>query len=173
MWSPDARSSHRLLGALYMKTKSEKGLMKIGIVGHSSDKIDEELGSKLLDQMISKVASVNTISADIEIVTGLTNIGVPKLAYKIADKRNYLKVGISAQQAYEVKCGVYPVDKEIIVGQKFGDESTAFIDYIDYLVRVGGGNQSANEVKLFKSKCALLNWDIKERLQEQEFKLGS
>jgi len=147
--------------------------MKIGVVGHSSHDIDEKLGSKLLDQLISRIVSLNTMSEDVEIVTGLTNIGVPKLAYKIADKRNYLKIGISAQQAYEVKCGVYPVDKEIIVGQKFGDESIAFIDYIDYLVRVGGGNQSANEVKLFKGKCSLLNWDIKERLHEQEFKLGS
>jgi len=147
--------------------------MKIGVVGHSSNNIDENLASKLLDQMISKIASVNKMSKDIEIVTGLTNIGVPKLAYKIADKRNYSKIGISAQQAYEVKCGIYPVDKEIIVGQKFGDESAVFIDYIDYLIRVGGGNQSASEVQLFKDKCSILNWDIKERLLEQEFNLGS
>ncbi len=158
---------------LFIKTNEKKGHMKIGVVGHSSDNIDETLGSTLLDQMISKIVAITTMSEDIEIVTGLTNIGVPKLAYNIADKRNYSKIGISAQQAYEVKCGVYPVDKEIIVGQKFGDESTVFIDYIDYLVRVGGGTQSANEVKLFKDKCSILNWDIKERLLEQEFKLGS
>jgi len=145
--------------------------MKIGIVGHSANNIDEKLGSKLLDQMISEIVSINTMSENVEIVTGLTNIGVPKLAYQIADNRSYFKVGISAQQAYEVKCGVYPVDTVIIVGQKFGDESAAFIEYIDYLVRLGGGKQSANEVELFKDKCSLLNWDIKEHLFEQEFKL--
>jgi hypothetical protein len=149
--------------------------VKIGIVGHSSDNIDEALGSRLLDRMISAMTkhNINCKDSHIEIVSGLTNIGVPKLAYKIADKLKYIKVGISAEQAYEVKCGVYPVDKEIIVGQKFGDESSVFIEYIDCLVRVGGGKQSANEVRLFKEKCLMLKLDVKERLIEKEFAMRS
>jgi hypothetical protein len=146
--------------------------MKIGIVGFSSKHINEVLGAQLLEQEFSKIVSSYSSEASVEIVTGLTNIGIPRLAYQIADKRNYLKVGISAQQAYQVKCGVYPVDKEIIVGEVFGDESQVFVDYIDYLVRVGGGKQSAHEVSLFKEKCSHLNWKLCERLFEQEFHLA-
>ncbi len=145
--------------------------MKIGIVGHSSNRIDEELGLALLETMISRLVASKANTGDVEIVTGLTNIGIPKLAYQIADKHRYVKVGISAQQAHEVNCGVYPVDKEIIVGKKFGDESDAFIEYIDYLIRVGGGKQSAAEVKLFKEKCSILDRDVNKHLFEQAFEL--
>lgn len=145
--------------------------MKIGIVGFSSKHIDEGLGAQLLEQEISKIVSLHTSEHHVEIVTGLTNIGIPKLAYQIADKRCFIKVGISAQQAYQVKCGVYPVDRVIIVGEVFGDESQTFVDYIEYLVRVGGGKQSAHEVALFKEKCSNLNWNLSERLFEQEFQL--
>ena len=47
-----------------MKTKKERRHMRIGVVGHSSDNIDEKLGTDLLDQMISKIAAINTDSAD-------------------------------------------------------------------------------------------------------------
>tara|TARA_R110001599_G_scaffold306849_1_gene513383 strand:- start:94 stop:537 length:444 start_codon:yes stop_codon:yes gene_type:complete len=146
--------------------------MKIGIVGYSSKKIDENMGTQLLEQEISKIVISHSKAESVEIVTGLTSIGIPKLAYQIADKRNYIKTGISAQQAYLVKCGVYPVDNEIIVGEVFGDESQTFVDYIDYLVRIGGGKQSAHEVALFKEKCVQLEWNLSERLFEQEFQLS-
>lgn len=145
--------------------------MKIGIVGYSSHNIDEQLGFALLDKMISRIVANHSGRDPIEIVTGLTNIGIPKLAYQIADLNHYQKIGISAQQAYEVSCGVYPVDKEIIVGEKFGDESQVFVAYIDYLIRVGGGKQSASEVRLFKEKCKALHWDVDNRLAEQAFSL--
>ncbi len=145
--------------------------MKIGIVGYSSKHIDEQLGIQLLSQELSKITSSSKATGTIKIVTGLTNIGIPKLAYQIADQQHYIKIGISAQQAHQVKCGVYPVDKEIIVGEVFGDESQTFVDYIDYLVRIGGGKQSAHEVRLFKEKCIRLNWTLAERLFEQEFSL--
>lgn len=145
--------------------------MKIGIVGFSSKHINEQLATTLLEDMICKIAAGCSSSEEVEVVTGLTNIGIPKLAYQIADKHKFIKVGISAQQAYRVKCGIYFVDKEIIVGEFFGDESQTFVDYIQYLVRVGGGKQSASEVNLFKEKCHSLQWDTTERLYEKEFQL--
>ena len=145
--------------------------MKIGIVGYSSNHIDEVSGAQLLEREIAKIISSGLAVDTVEIVTGLTNIGIPKLAYQIADQKLYTKIGISARQAYQVKCGVYPVDKEIIIGEVFGDESQTFVDYIEYLLRIGGGKQSAHEVHLFKEKCARLNWHLSERLFEQEFSL--
>ncbi|MFT7687801.1 MAG: hypothetical protein ACI9FB_003158 [Candidatus Azotimanducaceae bacterium] len=148
--------------------------MKIGVVGFSSHNIDESLASRCLRTSFIELIKVNAHNgkpgeaATIEIVSGLTNIGVPKLAYQIADAENYFKVGISAQQAHEVDCGCYPVDKEIIVGRIFGDESETFIEYIDYLVRVGGGQQSHRETELFRQKCTKNHWALDQRLIEKD-----
>ncbi|TVZ41527.1 hypothetical protein P886_0873 [Alteromonadaceae bacterium 2753L.S.0a.02] len=142
--------------------------MKIGVVGFSSDAIDSVRARILLEQsfkqlLLAKGAPDDTAQA-VEIVTGFTNIGVPKLAYQIADSWGYTTVGISAQQAYRVRCGIYPVKKAFIVGDNFGDESQAFIDYIDYLVAVCGGTQSQREIVLFTEKCLQNHWAVSERL---------
>ena len=147
--------------------------MKIGVVGYSSNNIDAALASRLLYQSFQKLITPSLLPEEIEIVTGLTNIGVPRLAYLLADNTGYVKIGISAEQAYKVNCGVYAVDKVFIEGSRFGDESGFFINYIDYLVRVGGGKQSKSEVALFKAKCANNGWQVNERLVENELPLLS
>ncbi|WP_299433928.1 hypothetical protein [uncultured Aquimarina sp.] len=80
------------------------------------------------------------------------NTGVPKIAYKIADGIGLKTVGFSAKKALKIGSGVYSADKKFIVGKKFGDESEAFVDYIDILIRIGGGKQSRKEVAMFKEK---------------------
>ncbi len=145
--------------------------MNIGIVGYSSHHIDQEIARTLLQQAIQELIQVHARSAtpaDICIISGLTNIGIPKVAYQIADQQGYRTVGISAQRALTVKCAVYAVDEQIIVGLDFGDESDQFITAIDYLVRIGGGKQSRNEVELFKNKCLSLGREISQHLIERE-----
>jgi hypothetical protein len=142
--------------------------MKIGVVGYSSNNFDEALANELLLLAFKRILSLNIDSKEIEIVSGLTNIGVPKLAYQIADSFGYTKVGISAARALKVNCGVYKVDKIIIEGEEFGDESEVFVDYIDYLVRVGGGKQSITEVGMFSRKCKDHGAVVRERLIEYE-----
>ena len=83
-------------------------------------------------------------------MSGYTNFGVPQIAYELADKCGFITVGFSAKQALQVKSGVYPVNKVIIKGEKFGDESTDFVANIDALIRIGGGKQSRHETELFK-----------------------
>ena len=85
-----------------------------------------------------------------EIVSGYTNSGVPKIAYELAGRFGFRTIGFSARQALKVRCGLYPVDDVRLVGSCFGDESEAFVRYIDRLIRVGGGPQSRHEVELFK-----------------------
>ncbi|MCO7226807.1 hypothetical protein [Pleionea sp. CnH1-48] len=141
--------------------------MKIGIVGFSNSGFDQKAARKWLEQALSNWVNDEKIS-DYEIVSGLTNVGVPKIAYEIAVEQGIKTVGISAQKALEVKCGVFPCDKQIIIGKEFGDESDVFIDYIDVLVRVGGGTQSRKEVQMFKDKVALEKGDISKCLIEHE-----
>lgn len=123
--------------------------IKIGVVGFSRNQFDQKAAHQQL-KTILHFLSKDTRPDSVELVSGYTNTGVPKIAYQIADDMGLITVGFSAKQALRVKNGLYPVQKNIIFGSKFGDESEAFVAYIDLLIRVGGGPQSRREVALFK-----------------------
>ena len=57
-------------------------------------------------------------------------------------------MGIACEKAKEYD--LFPVDKKIIVGKEWGDESETLLNNIDVLVRIGGGKQSLREVKQFQ-----------------------
>lgn len=141
--------------------------MRIGVVGYSHESFNHELAYQLLEQSFDRLIKDHPAKT-VEIVSGLTNSGVPKLAYQIAQKRAWITVGISAARALRVKSGVFPCDQQFLYGNDFGDESEQFIAYIDYLVRVGGGKQSHHEVELFKIKQQLAHQDIRQYLVESE-----
>ena len=139
--------------------------LKIGVVGFSRNQFDQQDAAQKLDHTIKQIIA-NYPSRKFEIVSGLTNMGVPKLAYLLADRLGIDTVGFSAKQAFRVHAGIYPVSQQIIVGNRFGDESEEFINYIDVLVRIGGEPQSRHEVELFKAKHAQSNLD--QYLYEKE-----
>lgn len=123
-------------------------LFKIGVVGYSNDDIfDHNIAKALLEIALDLVTKVHK-SKKYEVVSGLTACGIPKLAYEIADKKEWITVGLTAEEAQQYDC--YDVSKTIIEGKKFGEESEKFIDYIDCLVRVGGGKQSIKETEMAK-----------------------
>ncbi|BBM86516.1 hypothetical protein [Candidatus Uabimicrobium amorphum] len=127
--------------------------LKIGVVGYSRPQFDQEKATEMLKKGIAQfMEQFNAAKPNVEIVSGLTNVGIPKLAYEIAVAESLTTVGISAEEALKVSCGIFAVDKQIIEGKNFGDESQTFIDYIDCLIRVGGGEQSHEEVKMFQEK---------------------
>lgn len=139
--------------------------LKIGVVGFSRNQFNQKDADKKLRQFIAQIIDNKDVQ-HIEIVSGLTNMGVPRLAYLLADELGITTVGFSASQAFRVRAGIYPVKKQIIVGQKFGDESAEFIKYIDVLVRIGGGKQSRHETELFKQTHA--DKDLSEIVFEEE-----
>ena len=97
------------------------------------------------DDEISEEASKN-----ICVISGLTSLGIPKLAYEEADRRCWKTVGIACEKAYDYE--LYPVDEKQIVGKDWGDESETFLSEIDILVCIGGGKQSKSELKTAKDK---------------------
>ena len=122
---------------------------RLGVIGYSRD-LDPEVQAKaeqLLQTGMQELIPKDIDPADVEIVSGFTDSGIPAIAYRIADELGYKTVGFSAAQAKNYT--TYPVDIEIIVGEKFGDESDKFLEYIDALLKVGGGKQSAHEFRLF------------------------
>lgn len=79
-------------------------------------------------------------------VSGATNLGVPALAYQAADALGLQAVGFTAEAARG-----YPLarlDRLVVVGRRFGDESEAFVSACDALWMIGGGPQSEAEARL-------------------------
>ena len=87
-----------------------------------------------------------------EIISGLTDYGIPALTYCICQKfeKKYQIETVGFAPKCALNDNVCRVDKEIIIGENYGDESEEFIKYIDILIKIGGGKQSISEAKLFK-----------------------
>ena len=133
-------------------------MFSIGVVGYSAMKFDEDMAILLLAQGLDLLTKGHE---KVEIVSGLTDLGIPSLAYHIAKDRAYRTVGIACKKAFEND--LFPVDDQIIVGEEWGDESETFLDYIDALVRIGGGEQSIDETKKAKDKgLPVYEYDLPE-----------
>jgi hypothetical protein len=115
--------------------------MRVGVVGYSSQKFDERVGRMMVAVALN--ARYVESQGDLIIVSGYTNLGIPKLAYEYAKKLGYKTMGIACSKAVEYEC--FPCDRVHIVGDNWGDESKAFLASIDVLVRIGGGAQSKKE----------------------------
>ena len=124
-----------------MKIRLPRGheRLRIGVVGYSAAKFNVGLAEKYLRQALSPFSD----GSEIELISGLTDIGIPALAYRIADEYGWKTMGIACVKATECQC--YLVDRRQIVGDEWGDESRTFLSQIDILVRVGGGKQSISE----------------------------
>ena len=137
--------------------------MKIGVIGYSAQKFNEAKAKELIFQGMESMGFQDTDS----IVSGLTNIGIPKIAYQLAKEHNLETVGIACKLATDYEC--YPVDKKIIIGSNWGDESRTFLNYIDVLIKVGGGKQSEEEYSKFRGEKVeydLPSSKLREHLEE-------
>ena len=131
---------------------SNRPTLKLGVAGYSGQKFDQKKAVRLLISGIDRFLKDNDLPKEekIAIVSGYTDLGIPGLAYRIGKRRGYHLVGLSAQATLQYK--LYPVDEKIIKGTEFGDESKFFLSYIDGLLKVGGGKQSAEEFAGFRKK---------------------
>ncbi|WP_196885065.1 hypothetical protein [Aureivirga sp. CE67] len=128
--------------------------IKIGIVGYSTNDFDVEKAKSFLDEIFKQIQKEYF---EVEIVSGFTNTGVPKIAYELAKEYSFKTIGFSAKQAYDYE--TFPVDEVIIIGKNFGEESVDFIKYIDRIIRAGGRKQSFAEVQLFRESKKNLKSD--------------
>jgi hypothetical protein len=126
-----------------------KKKFRIGIVGSSRDLKDSRRASLLLKECLSHIMSGRP-AGECEIVSGYSGIGIPLLAYQLADAAGIATVGLSAREVLEAGHALFPVSRVILKGEHFGDESGFFVGYIDALIRIGGGPQSRREVKMFR-----------------------
>ena len=113
--------------------------IRVGVVGYSAKKFDKEKARAMIEK------TLDLLKEDIEIVSGLTYLGVPAIAYDIAKERGLRTVGVACPKAEEYEC--FPVDERVIEGKDWGDESEKFLSMIDVMIKVGGGAQSVAEAK--------------------------
>lgn len=120
-----------------------KDKLFIGVIGYSSENFDTKLARAFLEKVIGMFDS------DITIVAGLTNVGTNAVAYSVAQSQGLKTVGVACSRAKEHD--IFPVDKSVIVGNEWGDESEKFVEMADIIVKIGGGDQSAKEAQMARS----------------------
>lgn len=110
--------------------------LRVGVVGYSNQDFNRDAALLLIQEAFDNLDP----AANIEIVSGLTDLGIPALAYEEATRRGWRTMGVACAKAFEHPC--FPVDDVIIRGESWGDESSVFLTMIDSLIRIGGGVQS-------------------------------
>ena len=125
-----------------------KDEVKIGVVGYSfPTKFNEVKARAFILDAYEKIQKIFP-GKKIIIVSGLTNVGVPKIAYEEAVRLGWKTYGVACKK--DAGYPLFPVDKEFIVGNNWGEESQTFVDMIDGIVRIGGGPQSLRETAVVK-----------------------
>lgn len=133
---------------LRIQTGLSEKYFRVGVVGYSSQQFSVGLARQLLSDALATISSGT--SRPLLIVSGLTYLGVPKVAYDWAKAAGYKTAGIACHKASEFEC--FPVTYKIVTGEAWGDESATFLSNIDTLIRLGGGKQSLEETAQAKRR---------------------
>lgn len=121
--------------------------MKIGFIGYSDEsKFDIDEGKDAVKNAFSFLRNKFGSLHDIVVVSGGTDMGIPKLVYEFADENSLKTIAVIPKEAFQYQ--MFPCDEFIVEGENFGDESEALIEEIDFLVKIGGGKQSQKELEI-------------------------
>jgi len=123
--------------------------LRVGLVGFSGQKFDENLAKQYLVVAFDEIQQKHP-SRKMVLVSGWTDVGIPALGYREAQRRGWTTVGIACKKAEEYER--FPVDQSIVVGENWGDESEEFLKSIDIMVKIGGGKQSERECQTAKQR---------------------
>lgn len=124
--------------------------LNIGVVGYSGTPFDEKEAKRLLVKGLDAILADNPGVTSVNLISGLTDLGIPAIAYRIAKQRGWRTVGVACAKAVKYAC--FAVDESHTIGANWGDESEEFLKRCDVILRVGGGTQSLDEVARFKKK---------------------
>jgi len=122
-------------------------MVNVGVIGYSEQSFNEQKARNIIRKTYEELENKYN---NICIVSGYTNLGIPKIAYEEACEKDLKTVGIACEKAKNYE--TFPVDEYIIDGEEWGDESETFLNYIDIIIKIGGGKQSNKEIKKAKQK---------------------
>ncbi|MFH1047449.1 MAG: hypothetical protein V1738_04055 [Patescibacteria group bacterium] len=113
--------------------------MYIGVVGYlPPSEFDEKEALLRLQQSFDDIDRrwPDQLKA---VVSGLTDVGIHAIAYREAERRGWMTVGICCRRAFDHN--LYPCAVKVFAGKDFGDdeEVRAFTKNLNCLVRIGDG----------------------------------
>jgi len=125
--------------------------IKVGLIGFSAQDFNKVDAAVLIEDCMATIEKSHPIknTKRLHLVSGLTDMGIPAIGYRMAKSRGWTTVGFSCSKAFNYDC--FDVDAKIIVGENWGDESEDFIDYCDIIIKCGGSKQSTAELALAKN----------------------
>ena len=121
--------------------------INIGVIGYSMQDFDKKKANDYLKTAFDLIEKQNPNGTK-TVISGLTDLGIPALAYREAKKRNWRVEGIACTKALDYIW--FPVSNVTLVNGNWGNESETFLNAINILVRIGGGEQSMREVEMAK-----------------------
>lgn len=143
----------------YTNNKDNMKNLRIGVTGYLTQKFDTDKAERSIREAYDALESEFSYVTK-SIISGLTDLGIPALAYREAKTRGWKTVGIACSKAREHIC--FPVDEKVIVGDEWGDESSTFLNNIDVLIRIGDGKQALRETDDAKALGKkVLEYDLK------------
>ena len=125
------------------------GARVVGVVGfsgswrHNRRSDAERVAAAVLERLFAGVCAEHPV---VWCASGATDLGVPALAYRAAAAAGIPTVGITAEAASAYP--IAPLDRLVVVGRRFGDESRVFVSACHEIWMIGGGPQSEAEVRL-------------------------
>jgi len=147
-----------------MNNLDDDGVLYVGVCGYVAQEFDEVEAREILEDALDDIEDEYLETEEFDeicIVSGLVNKGMPKIAYEVADNRGYNTMAVVPDEIDEIEEDLYPVDTIIYEGDKFGDESEKFIDVLDVFIKIGGGNQSEDELELAeKEDISVMDYDL-------------
>ncbi|MBB3123283.1 hypothetical protein FHS04_000780 [Mesoflavibacter sabulilitoris] len=127
-----------------------KSKLLIGVVGYCPPtKFDIHLANKMINEAYDIIEKKFPETPKM-VVSGLTNVGVLKIAYEQAILRKWSTKGVACSLANNYP--LFPVDEQIIIGDNWGDESEEFLLNLDCMIRIGMGDQSIRECNIIREK---------------------
>lgn len=132
--------------SLKILERGDKPRIRVGVAGYSGQRFNEDEARELLRKAYAAIRK-DYPNHDLTVVSGLTKLGIPKIAYEEAGE-DWLAEGVASGKAVNYELST--VDRIRIVGDDWGNESETFVHGIDVLVRIGGGKQSHAEALAVK-----------------------
>ena len=131
--------------------RQTEGMCCIGVVGYCPPtRFDEVEARRMIVEAFDKIKIQLHKDEPVAVVSGLTNVGVLKIAYEEAAARNWFTVGVACKRALEHP--LFAVNSQLIVGEQWGEESDTFVGLLDCIIRIGTGKQSIREAGLVKGR---------------------
>ena len=137
-------------------------IIKIGVIGITEKNDPKNTGSyygtvfTMLSCMQNMARKKYGNDVVFELVFGLTDVGVNQCVHDIATNKwkqlgDMKTIGFACSKSSEFP-RLLTVDEKHIVGAESGDESEPFVDFIDALLKIGGGDKETKEWDMFTTK---------------------